>query len=126
MVTKPQFFLDKPEGVTITTSAAQKTAIQGQNVTLTCHVGAANPPVSEYRFYPNNSNTALNTLTDINQHTIKGVQRTRDYGNYRCVAKNAAGEEQSNAVALDINGKSFLREDRTKNLAVKFDTILTG
>ena len=82
-------------------------------MTVTCHVGAANPLVSEYRFYLNNSNTALNTLTNINQHTIQGVQRTRDYGKYKCVARNAAGEGLSNAVVLDIHGMSVLRKEGT-------------
>ena len=110
-VANPQFFLDKPEGVTIITSAAQNTALQGQNVTLTCRVTAAKPRVSEYRFYRNDSSTALNTLTNINQHTIQGVQRARDYGKYNCLAKNAAGEGQSNAVVLNIKGRSFSEGD---------------
>jgi len=92
---------------------AQNTAIQGQNVTLTCLVTGASPPVSEYRFYRNDSNTALNTLTSINQHTIQGVQRARDYGKYKCLAKNAAGEGQSSVVVLDIQGKSFSGEEVT-------------
>ena len=67
----------------------------------------AYPPVSEYRFYFNDSNTTLNTVTDINTFTLTNVQRSQHYGSYKCVAHNDVGDGQSDAVVLNINGKSF-------------------
>ena len=105
MRTNRQLFLDKPEGITITTRAAQNAAIQGDNVTLTCNVAAANPPLLEYRFYLNDSDKAFNSVTNINQYTIHDVQRSRDYGEYKCVASNSVGNGQSDTVILNIKGK---------------------
>ena len=87
-------------------------AIQGGNVTLPCHVTDANPPVSEYRFYFNDSNTALNKVTDINTFTLTNVQGSQHYGSYKCVAHNDAGDGQSDAVVVNINGKLFLGDTR--------------
>ena len=101
--------VDKPEGTTISLSVAQNTAVQGDNVTLTCQVSAAIPPVSEYRFYVNDSNTPLKTLKSTNRFTIYVVQRVH-YGRYKCEAWNVVGEGQSNVVILNINGKSLSRE----------------
>ena len=105
MRTNRQLFLDQPEGITITTSAAQNTAIEGDDVNLTCTVTAANPPLLEYRFYLNDSNKAINSVTNVNQYTIHDVQRSQDYGEYKCVAKNSAGNGQSDTVVLNIKGK---------------------
>jgi len=101
--------VDKPEGTTISFSVAQNTAVQGDNVTLTCQVSAANPPESEYRFYVNDSNTPLKTLKRTNRLTIYVVQRVH-YGRYKCEARNVVGEEQSNVIVFNINGKSLSRE----------------
>ena len=97
--------VDKPEGTGITTGLMHNTATEGDNITLTCHVTEANPPVSEYRFYFNDSTAALNTITDINQFTLTSVQRSQHYGSYRCVAHNDAGDGQSVAIVLNITGK---------------------
>jgi len=79
-------------------------------VTLTCHVTAANPAVSEYRFYLND--TVRNT-SNSNSLTIIDVQRSKHYGKYKCVAHNDVGDGQSNAVVLNINGKCLSMEDQT-------------
>lgn len=105
ILTNRQLFLDKPEGITITTSAAQNSPIQRETVTLTCNVAAANPSLLEYRFHLNNSNKAINSLKNVNQYTIHDVQRSRDYGEYKCVANNSVGNGQSDPVILNIKGK---------------------
>lgn len=94
---------DKPKGVTITTSAAGNIATQGQNVTFTCHVLEAKPAVSEYRFYLNDS--TLTPVTNVNKLIIHGVNRSQHFGKYKCVAYNDAGDGQSDAVVVNINGK---------------------
>ena len=100
-----QLSIDKPKGVTITTSADQDTAIEGQDVTFTCHVSDAKPAVSRYRFYYNDS--MVDTASD-NNYTIHDVKRSEHYGKYKCVARNDAGDEESNTVFLNINGKSLI------------------
>ena len=111
MRTNFQLLLDKPEGITLTTSAAQNSPVQGDNVNLTCHVTAANPLLIEYRFYLNDSSKAINSLTNVNQHTIHDVQRSRDYGEYYCVASNSAGNGQSDTVILNIKGEWFIKKE---------------
>ena len=96
---------DKPVNTTITTNIAQNTATQGQNVTFTCDVTDANPPVSEYRFYFNDSNKAMKTLQNTSKFTIYDAQRARNFGKYKCVAQNDAGDDHSDPVFLNINGK---------------------
>jgi len=93
-----------------TITLSKSTALQGENVTLTCHVTAANPAVSEYRFYLND--TVRNTSKS-NSLTIIDVQLSKHYGKYKCVAHNDAGDGQSNAVVLDINGKCLSMQDQT-------------
>ena len=93
-------------------SVAQNTAVEGDSVTFTCDVTDANPPVSYYRFYVNNSRTPLNTVNNSNQYTIQHVQRSKHYGEYKCVAQNDVGDGQSDAVVLNIKGKSFLEKTK--------------
>ena len=69
-------------------------------------MSAANPPVSEYRFYRND--TVLKTLQYINEYTIHDVQRSQHYGKHNCVAHSDAGDGDSDAVDLNINGKLFV------------------
>ena len=96
---------DKPSGITISTSAAQNTVIQGQNVTLTCHVIEANPAVSRYGFYRNDS--LLVSTTNVNKFILRNVKRSQHFGEYKCEAHNDAGDGQSRPVVLNINSKSF-------------------
>ena len=100
----PQFSSDKPEGVTISTGVAKNTVKQGQNVTFTCNVDDAFPAVSEYKFYLNGS---ISKVTNVNKFTIVGVKRSQHFGEYKCEAHNAAGDEQSAGVRFNINGESF-------------------
>ena len=96
-------FLDKPEGTTLNTSVAGKTVTQGGSVTLTCHVTAAKPQVSRYRYYLNDTNL----VKDSNdyQYTINNVQRSQHYGNYKCVPSNVVGDGPEATVSLYVNGE---------------------
>ena len=96
---------DKPKNVTISTSAVRNIAEQGQNVTLTCDVSEAKPPVSGYRFYLNDS--FVTPVTNVNEYTIHGVKRSQHFGKYKCEARNDAGIGQSEVVVLNITGKSL-------------------
>ena len=81
--------LDTPEGTTLSTSAAGNTVTQGGSVTFTCHVTAAKPQVSRYRFYLND--TTLVKDSNDRQYTINNVQRSQHYGKYKCVPRNDVG-----------------------------------
>ena len=94
--------LDKPEGTTLTTSAADNTVTQGDTVTLTCHVTAAKPQVSQYRFYLNGS--LVNTTND-SKYTINNVQRSQHYGKYKCIPHNDVGDGLEATVTLTVNGE---------------------
>ena len=94
--------LDKPEGTTLTTSAAANTVTQGDSVTLPCHVTAAKPQVSQYRFYLND--TLVQGSND-NQYTINNVTLSKHYGEYKCVPRNDVGDGQEATVTLNVNGE---------------------
>ena len=95
--------LDKPEGTTLTTSAAAHTVTQGDSVTLTCHVTAAMPQVSQYRFYLND--TTLVKDSNDSQYTIHNVQRSQHYGKYKCVPHNDVGDGPEATVTLNVNSE---------------------
>ena len=95
--------LDKPEGTTLTTTAADNTITQGDTVTFTCHVTAAKPEVSQNIF-------SLNDTTIIkagygSQYTINNVQRSLHYGKYKCVPSNNVGDGPEATVTLNVNGE---------------------
>ncbi|KAL9964203.1 hypothetical protein ACROYT_G027805 [Oculina patagonica] len=93
--------LDKPEGTRLTTSAAANTVTQGDSVTFTCHVTAAKPQVSRYRFYLND--TTLVKDSNDSQYAINNVQRSQHYGEYKCVAHNDVGDGPEGSVTLNVN-----------------------
>ena len=96
-------FLDRPEGTTLNTSVADNTVTQGGSVTLTCHVTAAKPQVSRYRYYLNDTNLVKDS--NGNQYTINIVQRSQHYGNYKCVPSNVVGDGPEATVSLYVNGE---------------------
>ena len=96
-------FLDKPEGTTLNSSAAGNTVTQGGSVTLTCHVTAAKPQVSRYRYYFNGS-TLVKDSND-NQYTINNVQWSQNFGKYKCVPSNDVGDGTEATVSLHVNGE---------------------
>ncbi|KAJ7384343.1 Immunoglobulin V-set domain [Desmophyllum pertusum] len=95
-------YADKPEGTKINTCAAQNTVTQGDSVTLACHVTAANPQVSQYSFYLNDS---LVKAASDNQYTINNVQRSQHYGKYKCIPHNDVGDGPEASVTLHVNGE---------------------
>ena len=97
--------LDKPEGTTLTTSVAANTVTQGDSVTFTCHVTAAKPQVSQYRFFLNDT-TPVKDSND-SQYTIYSVTRTQHYGKYKCVPHNNVGDGPEATVILSVNGKDL-------------------
>jgi len=96
-------FLDRPEGTTLNTSAAGNTVTQGGSVTFTCHVTAAKPQVSGYRYYLND--TTLVKDSNDKQYTINNVQRSQHYGKYKCVPRNDVGDGAEATVSLNVNGE---------------------
>ncbi|KAJ7384319.1 hypothetical protein OS493_022426 [Desmophyllum pertusum] len=92
----------KPEGTTLTTSAADNTVTQGDTVTFTCTVTAAKPQVSQYRFYLNDS--LVNTTND-SKYTVNNVQRSQHYGKYTCIPHNDVGDGAEATVTLNVNEK---------------------
>ena len=95
--------LDKPEGTTLNTRVAGNAVTQGGSVTLACHVTAAKPQVSWYRYYLNDT-TVVKDSND-NQYTINNVQRSQHYGNYKCVPSNVVGDGPEATVSLYVNGE---------------------
>ena len=95
--------IDKPEGTTLNTTAADNTVTQGGSLTFTCHVTAAKPQVSWYRFYLND--TTLVKDSKDNQYVIINVQRSQHYGKYKCIPSNDVGDGPEATVILKVNGK---------------------
>lgn len=91
---------DKPEGITLTTNATDSTVIQGDTVAFTCGVAAAQPKVSLYQFYLNNS---LVSNGSAGEYTIANVNRSQHHGGYKCVPHNDAGDGLEATVLLNIN-----------------------
>ena len=71
-------------------------------MTLSCRVTAAEPKVSQYRFFLNDS---LVKASNRSQYTINDVQRSKHYGEYKCVPKNTMGDGTEATVTLDVNGE---------------------
>ena len=95
--------IDKPEGTTLNTTAADNTVTQGGTVTFTCHVTAAKPQVSRYRFSLNDTTIAKDS--NGSQYTISNVQRSQHYGKYKCLPSNDVGDGPEATVILKVNGK---------------------
>ena len=95
--------LDKPEGTTLTTSAADNTITQDDTVTFTCQVTAAKPQVSRYIFSLND--TTIVKDSNGSQYTINNVQRSQHYGNYKCLPSNDVGDGPEASVILNVNGE---------------------
>ena len=98
--------LDKPEGTTLTTSAADNAVTQGESVTFTCHATAAQPQVLWYRFYLNYTTKVKDS--NESQYTINNVQRSQHYGKYKCVPHNDVGDGPEAAVILTVNGEQHM------------------
>ena len=94
-------FLDKPEGVRLTTNASQNTVTEGDTVTFKCIVMAALPQVSIFKFYFNGSLLSNNSNSD---YTLNNVNRSQHYGEYKCVPHNDAGDGAEATVQLNISG----------------------
>ncbi|XP_066024524.1 neural cell adhesion molecule 1-like isoform X8 [Pocillopora verrucosa] len=90
----------KPEGARLITNASQNTVTEGDTVTFTCIVMAAVPEVSIYKFYFNGRLLGGNNNSE---YTLNKVNRSQDYGEYKCVPQNDAGDGAEATVRLDIN-----------------------
>ena len=98
-------FLDKPEGTTLNVSVAGNTVTQGGSVTLACHVTAAKPEVSRYRYYLNDTTLVKDSYDS--QYTINNVQRSQHYGEYKCLPSNDVGDGPEATVSLHVNGEYY-------------------
>ena len=94
-------FSDKPEGARLTTNASQNTVTEGDTVTFKCIVMAAVPQVSIYKFYFNRRLVRGNSNSE---YTLKNVNRSQHFGEYKCVPHNNAGDGAEATVRLNING----------------------
>ena len=94
-------FLDKPEGARLITNASRNTVTEGDTVTFWCIVMAAVPQVSIYKFYFNGSLLSENSN---GEYTLKKVNRSQHYGEYKCVPHNEAGDGAEATLRLNING----------------------
>jgi len=94
---------DIPEGTTLSTNAAGNTVAQGGSVTFKCHVMAAKPQVSQYRFYLNDTTLVKNS--NDRQYTVNNVQRSQHYGKYKCVPRNDVGDGPEATVKLNVNSE---------------------
>ena len=94
-------FLDKPEGVKLTTNASQNTVTEGETVTFKCIVMTAVPQVSIYKFYFNGHPLSYNSNSE---YTLNNVDHSQHHGEYKCIPHNDAGDGAEATVRLDING----------------------
>ena len=94
-------FLDKPEGVRLTTNASQNTVTEGDSVTFKCTAMTAVPQVSIYKFFFNDHLLSWNSNSD---YTLNNVNRSQHYGEYKCVPHNDAGDGAEATVRLNIDG----------------------
>ena len=95
-------FLDKPEGVRLTSNAAQNTVTEGETVTFKCIVMVAMPQLSIYKFYFNGSLLSENSNS---AYTLNNVNRSEHYGEYKCIPHNDVGDGAKATVRLKIKGE---------------------
>ena len=86
----------------LTTNAAQNTVTEGDTVTFKCIVMAAVPQVSIYKFYFNGS---LLSKKRNSVFILNNVNRSKHYGEYKCVPHNDVGDGAKATVRLNIEGE---------------------
>ena len=99
-------FLDKPKQTTFSTNASGSVAIAGEYILLKCEVpaGAAKPAVSQYKFYHGVSPSKLLQSSPSGEYVISNIQY-KDWGYYKCVATNSAGDGPEQLVAITVKGE---------------------
>ena len=98
------FLIDKPENVQLTTNTSANKACQSDMLELTCSVGDANPEVTSYHLFRNDtdlgeSNTGIWVKTLSNSGLLM----------YKCVANNSVGSSESRSVSITVNGNHEFR-----------------
>ncbi|CAH3030541.1 unnamed protein product [Porites evermanni] len=102
----------KPENVQLTTNASANKACQNNVLKLTCSVGDANPEVTSYQLFRNDTD-----LGESNTGMLAQTLSNSGLSMYKCVANNSVGSAESPSVYITVNVPPTIAPilDRTVN-----------
>ena len=114
ITTVVSFVTDPPD---IAVDPQNRTATEGNNVTLSCNVSGNPEPSISWTIDEFQVNTTINSRVSLSadkkELTITKAKRT-DNGNYRCVANNSLGIATSDAATVDVQCKSSMLVNKSK------------
>ena len=114
ITTVVSFVTDPPD---IAVDPQNRTATEGNNVTLSCNVSGNPEPSISWTIDEFQVNTTINSRVSLSadkkELTITKAKRT-DNGNYQCVANNSLGIATSDAATVDVQCKSSMLVNKSK------------